>query len=170
MGHGCRTTESFFPVCLPGYNPTAFLYAYVQYLNSDTCLFLLTADPDGFFQLKECRARIEVLLRESNVLLEVTSAVRRGGLRVEDLRDPKTSPSSALDSKTRSVFGTDGDHDLPGPSGETRQGVLGTGGPSGLWHFMYRSSYLDQYVASEFSPPLHNARAQKRSTQDAISA
>ena len=152
MGHGCRTTESFFPVCLPGYNPTAFLYAYVQYLNvsinslryicfctswtiwsyslhsslsvacyilcftssyilsiiiapriscwfhwlsiltianlyvcghwgghncdlhrlprvsnegyccfcfwsvqSDTCLFLLTADPDGFFQLKECR-------------------------------------------------------------------------------------------------------------------
>ena len=94
--------------------------------------------------------------------MEVTSAVRRGGLRVEDLRDPKTSPSSVLDSKTRSVFGTDGDHDLPGPSGETRQGVLGTGGPSGLWHFMYRSSYLDQYVASEFSPPLHNARAQKR--------
>ena len=24
-------------------------------VQSDTCLFLLTADPDGFFQLKECR-------------------------------------------------------------------------------------------------------------------
>jgi hypothetical protein len=40
--------------------------------------------------------------------------------------------------------------------------VVGTGGPAGLWHFVYRSSYLDQYVASEFSPPLHTRAAQKR--------
>uniref|UniRef100_A0A7I4A6B9 Vacuolar fusion protein MON1 homolog n=1 Tax=Physcomitrium patens TaxID=3218 RepID=A0A7I4A6B9_PHYPA len=156
-----RSAESFFPVCLPGYNPTAFLYAYVQYLNDDTCLFLLTADPDGFFQLKEYRGRIETLLRETNVLAEVTNAVRLGGLRVEQLPQPKASTSSQ-DSKTSSIFGSDSDHELHGSAGVTRQGVAGTGGPAGLWHFIYRSSFLDQFVASEFSPPLHIPSAQKR--------
>lgn len=156
-----RTTESFFPVCLPGYNPTAFLYAYVQYLDSDTCLFLLTADPDGFFQLKECRGRIETILRQTNVLAEVTNAVRRGGLRVEHLLETKAS-HPVLDSKKNSTFGSDGEHELHGSAGVTRQDVVGTGGPAGLWHFTYRSSFLDQYVASEFSPPLHIPSAQKR--------
>lgn len=39
---------------------------------------------------------------------------------------------------------------------------VGTGGPFGLWHFMYRSIYLDQYVSSEFSPPVTSHRQQKR--------
>jgi hypothetical protein len=156
-----RTTESFFPVCLPGYNPTAFLYAYVQYLDSDTCLFLLTSNPDGFFQLKECRGRIEATLRRTNVLAEVTNSVQRGGLRVEHLLEPKAS-SRTMDSKTSSIFGSDGDPEFHGPAGVARQGAAGTGGPAGLWHFIYRSSFLDQYVASEFSPPLHIPSAQKR--------
>lgn len=29
----CRTSESFSPICLPRYNPTAFLYAYVHYFD-----------------------------------------------------------------------------------------------------------------------------------------
>ncbi|KAG0592433.1 hypothetical protein M758_1G246000 [Ceratodon purpureus] len=156
-----RTTESFFPVCLPGYNPTAFLYAYVQYLDSDTCLFLLTADPDGFFQLKECRGRIGTILRQTNVLAEVANAVRRGGLRVEHLLETKAS-HPVLDPKTSSIFGSDGDHELHGSAGVPREGTIGIGGPAGLWHFIYRSSFLDQYVASEFSSPLHTTSAQKR--------
>lgn len=67
-----------------------------------------------------------------------------------------------LDLKTNSILGSDGDHELHGSAGVTRQGVIGTGGPAGLWHFIYRSSFLDQYVASEFSPPLHVPSAQKR--------
>lgn len=35
----CRTSESFSPICLPRYNPMAFLYAYVHYLDvSGICL------------------------------------------------------------------------------------------------------------------------------------
>ncbi|KAH9576755.1 hypothetical protein CY35_01G180200 [Sphagnum magellanicum] len=154
-----RRTESFSPVCLPGYNPTAFLYAYVQYLD-DACLILLTADPDGFFKLKECRSQIEVLLRESDVLPQVTNSVQRGGLRVEDLPEPGASTSSLLDSTAPSSPGIEADNELPGET--SLQLVVGTGGPAGLWHFVYRSSYLDQYVASEFSPPLHTRAAQKR--------
>lgn len=29
----CRTSESFSPICLPRYNPMAFLYAYVHYFD-----------------------------------------------------------------------------------------------------------------------------------------
>ncbi|XP_024371446.1 vacuolar fusion protein MON1 homolog isoform X2 [Physcomitrium patens] len=156
-----RTTESFFPVCLPGYNPTAFLYAYVHYLNNDTCLFLLTADPEGFFRLQECRARIETLLRETDVLAEVANAVRRGGLRVEHLLEPRALPL-LLDSNTSSILGSYGDHEVHGPGGVDMLGLVGTGGPAGLRHFVYKTNFLDQYVASEFSPPLHIPSAQKR--------
>ena len=97
------------------------------------------------------------------MLAEVTNAVRRGGLRVEHLLETKES-HPALDSKTNSIFGSDGDHELHGSGAVTRQGVTGTGGPAGLWHFIYRSSFLDQYVTSEFSPPLHIPSAQKRYT------
>jgi hypothetical protein len=107
-----------------------------------------------------CRSQIEVLLRESDVLPQVTNSIQRGGLRVEDLPEPGASTSSLLDSTAPSSPGIEADNELPG---ETRlQLVVGTGGPAGLWHFVYRSSYLDQYVASEFSPPLHTRAAQKR--------
>ncbi|GBG79257.1 hypothetical protein CBR_g29308 [Chara braunii] len=39
--------------------------------------------------------------------------------------------------------------------------VSALGGPGGLWHFLYRSRFLDQYVSSEFSPPLTTREARK---------
>nr|AVR59268.1 SAND family protein [Stellera chamaejasme] len=50
-----RTSESFSPICLPRYNPMAFLYAYVHYLDVDTYLMLLTTSSDAFYHLKDCR-------------------------------------------------------------------------------------------------------------------
>jgi hypothetical protein len=38
----------------------------------------------------------------------------------------------------------------------------GLGGPAGLWHFLYCNAHVDQYVASEYSPPLNTRAAQKR--------
>ncbi|CAM6122463.1 unnamed protein product [Calypogeia fissa] len=143
-----RTSESFSPVCLPRYNTSAFLYAYVQYLDKDTCLILLSGDSGNFFHLKECRARIEIVLKESEVLRAVNISLLRGGLRVESL--PEEGPSSAEGAQTGAVSNAGGEP------------VSGIGGPAGLWHFIYISTYLDQYVASEFSPPLHSRVAQKR--------
>ncbi|KAJ4835932.1 Vacuolar fusion protein mon1 [Turnera subulata] len=50
-----RTSESFSPICLPRYNPMAFLYAYVHYFDVDTYLMLLTTSSDAFYHLKDCR-------------------------------------------------------------------------------------------------------------------
>ncbi|GAU15652.1 hypothetical protein TSUD_109100, partial [Trifolium subterraneum] len=49
-----ETSKAFSPVCLPRYNPLAFLYAYVHYFDDDTYLLLLTTNSDAFHHLKDC--------------------------------------------------------------------------------------------------------------------
>ncbi|EOY34366.1 Vacuolar fusion protein MON1 A isoform 4, partial [Theobroma cacao] len=150
-----RTSESFSPICLPRYNPMAFLYAYVHFLDVDTYLMLLTTSSDAFYHLKDCRIRIEMVLLKSNVLSEVQRSMIDGGMRVEDL---------PIDPLPR--FGSSphlGQQRPPTDSPERpTEPFIGIGGPAGLWHFIYRSIYLDQYVSSEFSPPLNSPRQQKR--------
>lgn len=95
-----------------------------------------------------CRVRIEAVLLKSNILTTVQRSIAEGGLRVEDLpidRRLRQKPSSTSNEGQVST-----------------EVSVGTGGPFGLWHFMYRSIYLDQYVSSEFSPPVTSHRQQKR--------
>ena len=87
---------------------------------------------------------------KSNVLIEVQRSMLDGGLHVEDLpvdscrRSGPCSPHLGQDNTT------------PGFS------HVHIGGPTGLWHFIYRSIYLDQYVSSEFSSPINISKQQKR--------
>ncbi|KAK4255087.1 hypothetical protein QN277_008132 [Acacia crassicarpa] len=150
-----RTSESFSPVCLPRYNPFAFLYAYIHYFDADTYLMLLTTNSDAFYHLKDCRIRIEAVLFKSNVLSEVQRSLIDGGMHIEDLLvDPLTRSESSSHL---------GQHKPPTESLERlKEPYLGVGGPAGLWHFIYRSIYLDQYVSSEFSSPINTPRQQKR--------
>ncbi|KAK6936048.1 FUZ/MON1/HPS1, first Longin domain [Dillenia turbinata] len=151
-----ETSESFSPICLPRYNPMAFLYAYVHFLDVDTYLMLLTTSSDAFYHLKDCRVRIETVLLKSNVLSEVQRSMLDGGMHVEDLPvDPSPHSGSLSPHLGPQRPGTDS------PNG-FREAAAGIGGPAGLWHFIYRSIYLDQYVSSEFSSPINSPRQQKR--------
>ncbi|XP_059626779.1 vacuolar fusion protein MON1 homolog isoform X1 [Cornus florida] len=151
-----RTSESFSPICLPRYNPMAFLYAYVHYLDVDTYLMLLTTSSEAFYHLKDCRIRIEMVLLKSNVLSEVQRSLLDGGLRVEDLPvDPSPRSGSLSPHLGQPRLATDSPERF-------REAFVGIGGPAGLWHFMYRSIFLDQYVSSEFSSPINSSRQQKR--------
>ncbi|CDY15738.1 BnaC04g15860D [Brassica napus] len=141
-----RTSESFSPICLPRYNPHAFLHAYVHFFDDDTYVILLTTRSEAFHHLKDCRIRIEDVLLKSNILSTVKRSIAEGGLRVEDLPIDRL-----LRQKQSSTCNQRQDTDAS----------VGTGGPFGLWHFMYRSIYLDQYVSSEFSPPVTSHRQQK---------
>ncbi|XP_010557317.1 PREDICTED: protein SAND-like [Tarenaya hassleriana] len=151
-----RTSESFSPICLPRYNPLAFLHAYVHFFDDNTYVTLLTTRSDAFYHLKDCRILIEAVLLKSNVLSEVQRSIMEGGMHVEDLpidRRVWQKPSSASHP---------GEDRNPQDAPERfREVSVGTGGPAGLWHFMYRSIYLDQYVSSEFSPPITSHRQQK---------
>ncbi|XP_068637232.1 vacuolar fusion protein MON1 homolog [Aristolochia californica] len=146
-----RTSESFSPICLPRYNPMAFLYAYVHYLDVDTYLVLLTTSSDSFYHLKDCRIRIENVLLKSNVLSEAQRSILDGGLHVEDL-PVDSSHSGSLSPHLGQ------DKSIPGSPDRSRAGI---GGPAGLWHFIYRSIYLDQYMSSEFSSPINSSKQQK---------
>ncbi|XP_075519917.1 vacuolar fusion protein MON1 homolog [Primulina tabacum] len=151
-----RTSESFSPICLPRYNSMAFLYAYVHYFDIDTYLILLTTSSDAFYHLKDCRIRVESVLLKSNLLSEVQRSLADGGMHVEDLLIEPTSRAGATSphlGNPRSAT------DSPG---RTTESSVGLGGPAGLWHFIYRSIYLDQYVSSEFSSPINSLRQQKR--------
>ncbi|KAL3829190.1 hypothetical protein ACJIZ3_017992 [Penstemon smallii] len=151
-----RTSESFSPICLPRYNPMAFLYGYVHYFDVDTYLILLTTSSDAFYNLKDSRIRIETVLLKSNVLSEVQRSMLDGGMRIEDLPVDPTSRAGPMYPHLG----------LPRPatdsSGRIRDAHVGIGGPAGLWHFIYRSIYHDQFVASEFSAPINSSRQQKR--------
>ncbi|KAJ0627591.1 putative vacuolar fusion protein Mon1 [Helianthus annuus] len=143
-----RTSESFSPICLPRYNPMAFLYAYVHYLDADTYLILLTASSQAFFHLKECRIRVETVLSKSNVLNEVQRSMSEGGLHIDRL-------PVDLSARSGSLF-----HQNQRRQPESVVGIIG--GPAGLLHFIYRSIYLDQYVSSEFASPISSPSQQKR--------
>lgn len=150
-----RTSESFSPICLPRYNPMAFLYAYVHYLDVETYLILLTTSSQAFFHLKECRIRIETVLSKSNVLSEVQRSLLEGGMRIEDVPVDPTARSGSLFHLNQQRLAADSQERLHEP-------FVGIGGPAGLWHFIYRSIYLDQYVSSEFASPISGPPQQKR--------
>lgn len=105
--------------------------------------------------MKFCRIRVETVLLKSNVLSEVQRSMLEGGMRVEDLPvDPL--PRSYMSHRLSQ-------HRLLTDSPERfRESTVGIGGPAGLWHFIYRSIYLDQYVSSEFSSPISSHQQQKR--------
>ncbi|KAL6204838.1 hypothetical protein ACLB2K_022105 [Fragaria x ananassa] len=151
-----RTSESFSPICLPRYNPMAFLYAYVHYFDADTYLMLLTTSSEAFYHLKDCRIRIEMVLLKSSVLSEIQRSMLDGGMRVEELPLDPLPRSGSFSPHL-------GHHTLPTDSPDRfREPYDGVGGPAGLWHFVYRSIFLDQYVSSEFSAPISSPRQQKR--------
>lgn len=96
-----------------------------------------------------------MVLLKSNVLSEVQRSIIDGGMRVEDLPVDPLSRSGSSPHLGQQRLPTDS----PERPGEPFTGI---GGPAGLWHFIYRSIYLDQYVCSEFSPPLNSPQQQKR--------
>ncbi|GFZ20458.1 SAND family protein [Actinidia rufa] len=122
----------------------------------DTYLMLLTTSSDAFYHLKDCRIRIEMVLLKSNVLSEVQRSMLDGGMRVEYLPvDPSARSGTSSPHLSQSRLATDS-------SDRLQEAFVGIGGPAGLWHFIYRSIYLDQYASSEFSSPINSLQQQKR--------
>ena len=55
-----RSVESWTPICLPHFNPTGFLYAYVADLSHQLCLVLISAkqSADQFHALQSVKRQI----------------------------------------------------------------------------------------------------------------
>ncbi|EGG01936.1 uncharacterized protein MELLADRAFT_38883 [Melampsora larici-populina 98AG31] len=60
--YSLQTSESWIPICLPGYNSTGFLHAYISFLpepKSSIGLIFVSGDRNGFFNLKKWLERIQ---------------------------------------------------------------------------------------------------------------
>ena len=71
-----RLSESFSPVCLPKFNPGAFVYAYVSYIAPSICLVLVSPASDSFYALAEARKVIEAAITRDKVLLALFAALQ----------------------------------------------------------------------------------------------
>ncbi|ETO27848.1 hypothetical protein RFI_09281, partial [Reticulomyxa filosa] len=82
-----KQSEAWFPVCLPHFEPTGFVYAYVSYLfnESDICLVLLTLDNGSFHNCQQLRHRIEIGLKQSNLIESLRAAVQSHPLKCQEL-------------------------------------------------------------------------------------
>lgn len=88
-----RYPESFSPVCMPHFNPSALLHCYIRYLEptSGVCLLLLSFSADTFYPLSEARAALETALRDAGVLQRLNDNVSQPGggrVRVDSLAKP----------------------------------------------------------------------------------
>ena len=73
-----KTAEGWTPICLPHYDPSAFLYVHASYLSDDcpACLLLFTTDRDSFFPLSAAKKNIvDRLRRHNNILQSVAHAL-----------------------------------------------------------------------------------------------
>jgi len=75
-----KTAEGWSPICLPHFDPNAFLYVHASYLSDDcqACLLFFTTDRDSFFTLSDAKRNIVDKLRRNNNILElITSALNQ---------------------------------------------------------------------------------------------
>jgi hypothetical protein len=107
---------------------------------------------DQLFFCEQClRSLIQNVLLKSNVLIEVQRSLHESALHVEDLPIDLSSQSASQPPQSSQDM-----------SSQSLSSEMTIGGPAGLWHFIYKSIYLDQYVSSEFPSSISNQKQQKR--------
>jgi hypothetical protein len=73
-----KNSESWTPLCLPKFDSSGFLHAYVSYIAEDcpACLVLITVDRNAFFPLSEAKRLIKERLERHNVIGAIVEALR----------------------------------------------------------------------------------------------
>ncbi|GAX84117.1 hypothetical protein CEUSTIGMA_g11540.t1 [Chlamydomonas eustigma] len=97
--------EAFCPVCLPGYNPHAYLHAHIDYLDREVGVYLvlLAGSSDTFPQLSAARASVGSQLSVSGLLCNICLRVRKRQQVLETAS--KTKASSNKSTSFRAVKG-----------------------------------------------------------------
>ena len=53
-----KGSESWVPICLPRYNSSGFLHAFVGYITNAIGIIFVSGDREGFFELREWKAKL----------------------------------------------------------------------------------------------------------------
>lgn len=128
-----RHGEAFSPVCLPHFNPNAFLHAYILSLEPELglALVLLSAAADSFHALSSSRQVLETHLHDAGVLQRLRDSLDQTGqgrVRIDSLEKP-----------TGGTFGT-----------------------TPLWHFLFKLPFRHQFVMPAFTEPFSTHKEYKQ--------
>lgn len=147
-----KSSESWIPICLPGYNATGFLHAYVKFEpRLDVGLVLISKDRTGFYEAQ----------RWSETIFEDPVWDELCGLRNPAHPDlPSLPPSSSTSSSSSLKADTQGKrseyqgrgrekHSLENPLNDRSWGEysLENLGIPGLRHFIYKDK---KYVQASY--------------------
>eukprot|EP00794_Sanderia_malayensis_P012942 gene12942-14274_t len=85
-----RSAESWTPICLPRFDNSGYLHAYVSYFEDScpACLLLLSTDRNSFFELAQCKAKIKERLDRYRCLESVTRANTKGSYMINQTGIP----------------------------------------------------------------------------------
>ena len=86
-----KNSESWTPLCLPKFDSSGFLHAYVSYVSEDcpACLVLITVDRNAFFPLSEARQLIRERLERHNAISAIVEALRSSEYTTESIELPE---------------------------------------------------------------------------------
>lgn len=121
-----RSVDTWLPICLPKFNTTGFVHAYISYVTDNVGLVFISADRNAFESLSQWRAVVEDQLKKDGSLERIEECVKRHSYLVGGC-----------------------------PTQQTHCGSLTAGeiGAPGLRHFVYKSRDLIQSTAPEWEEP-----------------
>ncbi|XP_026858889.2 vacuolar fusion protein MON1 homolog B [Electrophorus electricus] len=121
--------EIWTPICLPGFNPDCYFYAYISYLDPPectVCLLLLSTDKEAFYAVAECKRKIEEAMQAQNALSAIAKAqfysVSQVG--VSDLRHFMYKPFDVPDNHRQLTQFTSPEMEAPYSNAEERTRLL----------------------------------------------
>jgi hypothetical protein len=80
--------EHWVPVCLPKFNATGFLYAYVTFIAPKVALVLISPQKDAFYELRDAHKMISSKLEAQGLLKPIQQSVEKGRFKCIDIPVP----------------------------------------------------------------------------------
>ncbi|ORZ10533.1 MON1-like protein A-like protein [Absidia repens] len=69
-----QAAESWTPLCLPKFNSTGYLYAYICYVESNVSVVMISTSKESFFELRDCKEKLVKDLIKEDVLQNIQKA------------------------------------------------------------------------------------------------
>jgi hypothetical protein len=80
--------EHWVPICLPNFNNTGFLYAYIHFFAPETALVLISPDKNAFFELQEAKVNILDEMKEKQLIDPIQQSIKKGRFKCMDIPAP----------------------------------------------------------------------------------
>lgn len=83
-----RNSETWTPVCLPGFSARGYLYAYIHFLHPRLCLIMICINQTEFFECSNAKTSIDEELTKTNIKEHIVQMSKTPHYHASDLKIP----------------------------------------------------------------------------------